>query len=122
MITPPSPDDLASRLKKAGKLAEDKIQEARESAAVEIERSKNEDHFYDAVITNDSLEAAYESLEKFIYGADSAAQTNGATDATGVSASAGEDVAMKETPPGLAEGPPPNGEEANVPTAAASAA
>ena len=122
MITPPSPDDLASRLKQAGKLVEDQMQEAKERAVAEIERSKNEDHFYDAVITNDSIDTAYEDLEKFIYGADPAAHTNGVADPGAVPASVGEDVAMKDTPQGVAEVPPTEGDEASAPAAAASAA
>ena len=110
MIVPPSPDELASRLKDAGKLAEDKIQEAKDSAAAELEHSKNEDHFYDTVITNDSLDNAYSSFEKFIYGA----KTNGVSKLNG--APAGEDEAMNDTTAAEVEGEPEGG-EANVPIA-----
>ena len=114
MIVPPSPDELASRLKDAGKLAEDKIQEAKDSAAAELEHSKNDDHFYDTVITNDSLDNAYSSFEKFIYGANAVAKTNGVSDPSG--RPAGEDETMNDTPAAV------EGEaygEANVPAAAA---
>ncbi|RYP92263.1 hypothetical protein DL770_001576 [Monosporascus sp. CRB-9-2] len=90
-ISPPNPGEIESRLRKAGDLAEDKIQGAMENALADIEQLKNDAHFYDGIIMNDDLDQAYERLEKFIYGA--SAKTNGVDQN---SAPPGEDVAMKE--------------------------
>lgn len=92
LIVPPSPDDIVSRLEKDGKLAEDKIQEAKESAIADIEHAKNDDHFYDAVITSDDLDKAYDTFEKVIYG--TSTKTNGVDQSN---ESTGEDVAMEDT-------------------------
>lgn len=91
-IATPSPDYIVSRLEKDGKLAEDKIQEAKENAIADIEHAKNDDRFYDTVITNDDLDTAYETLEKVIYGA--SLKTNGVGQNN---ESIGEDVAMEDT-------------------------
>ncbi|KAK7751498.1 hypothetical protein SLS62_006583 [Diatrype stigma] len=94
LITPPSPDDVVSRLTKDGKLSEDSIQEAKQNAIADLEQSKNGEHSYDITITNDDVEKAYESLERFIY--DTSPKTNGGNESTG------EDVAMDDTPSGEA--------------------
>ncbi len=94
-ISPPSPDDIVSRLENVGNLAEDKIQEAKERAIADVEHSKNVEDFYDAIITNDDLDKAYESLEKFIYG--TSTKTNGVDRGN---ASTGEDETMKDAPSG----------------------
>ena len=50
---------------------EDKIKEELEIAKTEIENSTVEG-FHDKILVNDDLEATYESLEKYIFGDDTA--------------------------------------------------
>lgn len=105
-ITPPSPDDVVSRLTKDGKLSEDSIQEAKQNAIADLEQSKNGEHFYDIIITNDDVEKAYESLERFIY--DTSPKTNGGNEPTG------EDVAMGDIPSEEADLPKETNEPAEA--------
>ena len=56
-------------MRQQGTEPEEMIQEKLTTAIQELEQSKIEG-FYDKVITDDSSEAAYEILERFIFGED----------------------------------------------------
>ncbi|ORY69959.1 THO complex subunit 1 transcription elongation factor-domain-containing protein [Pseudomassariella vexata] len=91
-ISPPSREELESRLKKAGSCPDDKLPDLLKAAQEEVDQSKS-DGLYDTVLVNEELEAAYKSLEEFIYGC--APTTNGANEKNG--ASADGDITMQDT-------------------------
>ncbi|KAI1769079.1 THO complex subunit 1 transcription elongation factor-domain-containing protein [Hypoxylon sp. FL1150] len=88
-ISPPTTEELETRLKKAG-VSEEHIPSVLKTSEEDIEYSKSEGQ-YDTTINNDDLEEAYKQLEAFIYGA--AGGTNGVN---GDAADTGDDVAMQD--------------------------
>lgn len=60
-ILPPSMEELEARIRKRGSEAEDKIQLRLTNAVGEIEFGKTEGNF-DAVVTNDDLEATVDKI------------------------------------------------------------
>ncbi|KAF7531516.1 hypothetical protein G7054_g8816 [Neopestalotiopsis clavispora] len=78
-VSPSSSDQLEAQLKTSNNYSEDTIAGIIEAAQTEVEQAKAEESHYDTVITNDNLDDAFETLEKFIYG-NSAEETNGTDD------------------------------------------
>ncbi|KAI1104657.1 THO complex subunit 1 transcription elongation factor-domain-containing protein [Jackrogersella minutella] len=95
-ISPPSIEELETRLKKMDGISEETIQNTLKAAQEDMEQAKSEG-FCDTVITNGELEEAYMALEASIYGVSQ--ETNGVN---GDTTTTGEDVAMQDAANGEA--------------------
>ncbi|KAI1645373.1 THO complex subunit 1 transcription elongation factor-domain-containing protein [Daldinia loculata] len=98
-ITPPSIEELETRLKNSG-IAEEDLESILKTAQEDIEHSKSGE-IYDAIITNDNLDEAYKALEEFIYGTPGEAEAEAEAEAEDVNgnangAAAVDDVAMED--------------------------
>lgn len=98
-ITPPSIEELETRLKNSG-IAEEDLEGILKTAQEDIEHSKSGE-IYDAIITNDNLDETYKALEEFIYGTPGEAEAEAEAEAEDVNgnangAAAVDDVAMED--------------------------
>ncbi|KAI0024914.1 THO complex subunit 1 transcription elongation factor-domain-containing protein [Xylariomycetidae sp. FL0641] len=89
-ISPPSLEVLEARLKAIEGLTEENIQDMLKIAQSDMENAKSGE-LYNTTIANDDLEAAYKSLEDFIY--ETTQETNGVN---GNGTGAGEDIKMED--------------------------
>ncbi|KAI8628669.1 THO complex subunit 1 transcription elongation factor-domain-containing protein [Xylariaceae sp. FL1651] len=88
-ISPPSLEELETRLKKIEGLSEEDFQRKLAAAQEEIQTADSSD-LYDKVIVNDDLETAYKALELFIY------ETPEANGVNGDGVSTEDDTAMED--------------------------
>lgn len=75
-LAPPHISDLQLRLEGRGTDSGDKIMQRMEIAKEEIDHS-NIEGFYDKIIINDDKQAAYDELERYVFGIDETGPTNG---------------------------------------------
>jgi THO complex subunit 1 len=73
-ISPPSLEELETRMRKKNGLSDEDIQRQLKDAQKDIDLSITSGDLYDKIITNDNLEATYKMLEEFIY---QTTETNG---------------------------------------------
>ncbi|KAI1393783.1 THO complex subunit 1 transcription elongation factor-domain-containing protein [Hypoxylon trugodes] len=98
-ISPPSIEELETRLRKVDGMTEEAIQNVLKTALEDIEHAKSSD-FYDAVITNDELEEAYKAIETFVFGASGKMNgVNGDTSATEGDVAMGDAANVEEVEP-----------------------
>ncbi|KAI1878076.1 uncharacterized protein JN550_000258 [Neoarthrinium moseri] len=91
LISPPTIEELETRLKSSGKHAGDTIPDLLKAAQEEGEKWKANHSLYSIEITNGDQDRAYKALEEFIYG--SATETNGIN---GESTAKEDDVTMDD--------------------------
>jgi len=65
-ITPPSVEELEKRLRGRGTESEESIQKRLHNAHGELQYVKK-DGFWDQIITNENIEAAYHKLKEFVF-------------------------------------------------------
>merc|ERR1711939_826488 len=85
-IKPPSMEELEDRLRGRGTETEEKIQKRLANAAGEMAYAEKEG-FYDQIIVNDELEAAYAALCKFLGLGGTETAATGNTDESDIGAS-----------------------------------